>query len=122
MGIRFESCKKTSDAFKELCENVFTRRNALGSLLNVKHQKDLRQEEIERILAERKTPMPAKITFAGENTYKIYISLSLAQESRRTILTPPETVAENALRTFTVGPNHFANLSSPLRDLSNSRT
>ena len=26
-----------------------------------------------RILAEMKTPMPAKITFAGENTYKIYI-------------------------------------------------
>ena len=70
--------------------------------------------------------MPAKITFAGENTYEIYIRgrsrLTLAQESRLTRLTPPETAAENALRTFTVGPNHFVNLSSPLRDLSNSRT
>ena len=28
---------------------------------------------IDRILTERKTPMPANITFAGENTYKIHI-------------------------------------------------
>ena len=28
---------------------------------------------MDRILAERKKPMPAKITFAGENTYKIHI-------------------------------------------------
>ena len=26
---------------------------------------------------------------------------------------PPETAAENALRTFTLGSNHFINLSSP---------
>ena len=30
-------------------------------------------KEIDKILAERKTPMPAKITLAGENTYQIYI-------------------------------------------------
>jgi hypothetical protein len=30
-------------------------------------------KEIYRILAERKTPMPAKIALAGENTYRIYV-------------------------------------------------
>ena len=69
--------------------------------------------------------MPAKITFAGENTYKRYISeegLQLAHLSRLTRLTPPEMVAENAERTLIVGFNHFVNLSSPSRDLSKSRT
>ena len=80
---------------------------------------------MEMILAERKTPMPAKITFAGENTYKRYRSeeaLQLADLSRLTRLTPPEMVAENAERTLIVGFSHFVNLSSPLRDLSKSRT
>ena len=64
--------------------------------------------------------MPVKITLAGENTYKIYIRGRFKDYyvSISTRLTPPETVAENAERTFTVGFNHFVNLSSPLRDLS----
>jgi hypothetical protein len=67
------------------------------------------------ILANRKTPMPAKIAFAGENTWRIYQrKLELAYEPRLTRLTPPETAAENAQRTFTVGFNHLVNLSSPL--------
>ena len=74
--------------------------------------------EINRILTERKTPMPAKMTLAGENTYQITSedarSLTLALMSRLTRLTPPETAAENAERTLTVGPNHCVNLSSPL--------
>ena len=67
--------------------------------------------------------MPAKIAFAGENTYKIYIrGLRLGQIPTLTGPTPSETAAENAYRTFTVGINHFVNLSSPLRAWSNSRT
>ncbi|KAH8990859.1 hypothetical protein EDB92DRAFT_1863608 [Lactarius akahatsu] len=62
-----------------------------------------------------RTPMPAKITFAGENTY-------ISEASRLTRPTPSETAAENAYRTFTVGINHFVNLLSPLRAWSNSRT
>ena len=66
-----------------------------------------------------RTPIPVKITLAGENTYKIYIRGCFKDYiSISTRLTPPETVAENAERTFTVGFNHFVNLSSPLRDLS----
>ena len=42
----------------------------MGGLLYVLRQNDLPQER-DRILAERKTPIPAKITLAGENTYKI---------------------------------------------------
>jgi hypothetical protein len=71
-----------------------------------------------------KTPMPAKIALAGENTYIIHIReasrFTLADVSRLTRATPPETAAENVYRTFTVGVNHFVNLSSPLRDLSKS--
>jgi hypothetical protein len=68
-----------------------------------------------------RTPMPVKITLAGENTYKIYIRRRFKDYiSISTKLTPPEKVAENAERTFTVGFNHFVNLSSALRDLSKS--
>ena len=51
-------------------------------------------------------------------SFKAYIGSA----SRLTRPTPPETAAENAHRTFTVGPNHFVNLSSALRDLSDSLT
>jgi hypothetical protein len=63
----------------------------------------------------RRTPMPVKIALAGENTYNIWIrkSFKLALFMRHTRLTPPETAAENANRTFTVGPSHLVNLSSP---------
>ena len=37
----------------------------------------IRGQEIDGILAEMKTPTPAKIMSAGENTWKIYISGSL---------------------------------------------
>ena len=63
--------------------------------------------------------MPVKITLAGENTYKIYIRERFKDYlSISTKLMPPETVAENAERTFTVGFNHFVNRSSRQRDLS----
>ena len=60
--------------------------------------------------------MPAKIVFAGESTYKIEDAsvLTLAHLSKLTRPTPPETTEENMHRTFTVGFNHFVNLSSPL--------
>ena len=67
--------------------------------------------------------MPVKITLAGENAYKIYFRGHFNDYINiSTKLTPPETVAENAEMTFTVGFNHFDNLSSPMRDLSNSRS
>src|SRR6266702_246624 len=47
--------------------------------------------------------------------------IRLAQASRLTRPTPSEMAAENAYRTFTVGINHFVNLSSPLRAWSNCR-
>ena len=77
--------------------------------------------ERDTILAEMRTPTPVKITLAGENAYKMYIRRRFKDYiSINTKLTPPETVAENAERTFTVGFSHFVNLSSPLRDFSKS--
>ncbi|KAF8259406.1 hypothetical protein EI94DRAFT_1751706 [Lactarius quietus] len=58
------------------------------------------------IAAERRTPTPAKITCAGENTSP----------------TPAPRVAEKAKRTLTVGLSHRDNLSSALLDLSSSLT
>jgi hypothetical protein len=64
-------------------------------------------KEIDRILAERKTPMPAKIASQAKIPTE-YISeeaprFTLADVSRLTRVTPPETAAENAYRTFTLG-------------------
>ena len=56
-----------SYAFEELGENVFTRCNTLGRLSDTRCKNDP-PRETDGILAERKTPMPAKITLAGENT------------------------------------------------------
>ncbi|KAH9969676.1 hypothetical protein BC827DRAFT_1161841 [Russula dissimulans] len=47
---------------------------------------------------KRRTPIPVKITFAGENTRP----------------TPSPRLAENVYRTFTVGLSQFRNLSSLL--------
>ena len=80
-------------------------------------RKDL-HKKIDGILARRKTPIPAKVMFAGESTYRVYIRgcvrVYFAHKARLTRLTPPETAAENAQRTFTVGFSHLVNLSSPL--------
>ena len=65
--------------------------------------------------------MPVKITLAGENIYKIYIRGRFKDYIRiSTMPTPPETVAENAERTFTVGFNHITTVSSALRDMFKS--
>ena len=69
MGL--ESRKEMSYAFEELGENVFTRCDTLGRLSDTRCKKDP-PRETDGILAERKTPMPAKITLAGENTCKTY--------------------------------------------------
>ena len=72
----FEPCEKVSDAFEKLCEKVFACGNILGRLYDLDGENDF-DEEIDRILAETKTPMPAKITLAGENTCIVYQRLSL---------------------------------------------
>ena len=93
------------------------------AVYEISNMRTIGPEKPDTILAEMRTPTPVKITLAGENTYKIYIRGQFNDcVSISTKLTPPETVAENAERTFTVGFSHFVNLSSPLRDLSKSRT
>ena len=62
--------------------------------------------------------MPVKITPAGGYAYRRYQCVDTEQitsyTTRHTRATAPPMVAEKALMTFTVGSNHFVNLSSPL--------
>ena len=66
------------------------------------------------MLTWRRTPIPAKITFEGGNTYShthqgIDIErVDLSQFTRPTVLL---RVAENAYKTFTVESNHAVNFS-----------
>ena len=69
--VSLESRKEISNPFEELCENVFARRNTLGGLSDVQCE-IAPPKEMDRILTARRTPIPAKITLAGENTYKRY--------------------------------------------------
>ena len=72
---------------------------SLAAYETLDFRKDL-PKEIYGILARRKTPIPEKIAFAGENTYRVYIRgcvrVYFAHMPRLTRLTPPETAAENA--------------------------
>jgi hypothetical protein len=59
-----------------------------------------------RIHTERRTPTPAKITLAGENSCQINIREQISDKCmslRHTRLTPAPRVVEKAYRTFTVG-------------------
>ena len=105
-----------------MCSNSPVRNSLLAAASLAAYEtfdfrKDL-HKKIDGILARRKTPILAKIMFAGENTYRVYIRgcvrVSFAHMQRLTRLAPPETAAENAQRTFTVGFSHLVNLSSPL--------
>ncbi|KAH9046342.1 hypothetical protein EDB83DRAFT_2404664 [Lactarius deliciosus] len=58
------------------------------------------------LAAKRRTPAPANIALAGENTKP----------------TPSPSVCENAYNTLIVGSSHLCNLSSPLRDCLNWST
>ena len=112
------SCSKKSP----MCPNSSARTYSLAATpLAAYETLDIRKdlpEEIDGILARRKTPIPVKIMFAGESVYRVYIRgcvrVYFAHMARLTRLTPPETAAENAQRTFTVGFSHLVNLSSPL--------
>jgi hypothetical protein len=68
-----------------------------------------------RVHTERRTPMPAKTTLAGENTCQINIRVQTSDKREHTRPTPAPSVAEKANRTFTVGSSHFVHRSS-LRD------
>ena len=66
-----ESRKEISNSFKELCENVFTRCDTLCRLSDIQRENDP-PKEIDRTPTARKTPMPVKMTLAGEKIYKIH--------------------------------------------------
>ena len=76
------------------------------------------------VLTERRMPIPVKITPPGGYDCVMRIRVEIQGESfvRPTSLTAPPMVAENALRTFTVGSNHFVSPSLLLPDWSNAGT
>ena len=95
----------------------------LHNVRSIRPNKLMRHSPKERHQFLRKLQSRAKIPRRYEhNTSEEAPRLTPAHVLRLTRLTPPEAAAENALITLTVGPNHFVNRSSPLRDLSNSRT
>ena len=69
--VHLETSEKTLDALKDVHKSILACTNILSCLKNVcvtmSHAKLL------KIHTERRTPMPAKITLAGENTYQIKI-------------------------------------------------
>ena len=78
----------------------------------------------ERMPTERRTPTPANITFAGENTCQINMRqmLDYFHGPRYTRLTLSPSVSEKAYRTFTVGSSHLDHRSLLLWDRSSPCT
>src|SRR5216683_2180057 len=70
LGVDFEASEKTFDPLKDVDKCVLACANILSSLSNIgirlAHAKLSR-----RMRTKRRTPTPAKITFAGENTCQI---------------------------------------------------
>jgi hypothetical protein len=64
----------------------------------------------------RKTPTPAKITFAGENTWDLNVRGNIPDDNlwRLAMLVPSPRAAENAHRTVTVLLSHCFELPVPL--------
>jgi hypothetical protein len=74
-------------------------------------------------LTKRRTPTPAKITCAGENTCNADVKgCRQVAWIGLTRPTPPPSVAEYAYRTLMVGFSHRDNRSSAVLDRSNSLT
>jgi hypothetical protein len=64
--IRFEAFEKILDPVEEIGKGFFTCVDVLGSLTDIGIENDSK-EGSRRILTKKRIPMPAEITFAGEN-------------------------------------------------------
>ena len=80
LNIVFKASEKILYAFEDIDENVLACSNILDCLgivnVNFAWAKALR-----RIRTERRTPNPAKITFAGENIYQVMIKMHISVKS-----------------------------------------
>ncbi len=69
--------EKSLYALKDLKKSVLVRANIFGCLRAVYITID-RTKVLRRIRTERRTPIPTKIAFAGENTCKISIKMQIS--------------------------------------------
>jgi len=79
LNIVFKASEKILYAFEDVDEVVLACSNILDSLRIVKV--DFARAKVQRLRTERRTPTPAKITFAGENTYRNIIKMHISVES-----------------------------------------
>jgi len=73
----FKASEKILYAFEDVDESVLARLNILDCLRIVNVNFTL-AKVLRWICTERRTPTPAKITFAGENTYRIVIKMHIS--------------------------------------------
>jgi hypothetical protein len=74
--INLESLEKAFYALEHLKKSVLARANILGCLRAVRITID-RTKVLSRIHTEKRTPIPAKIAFAGENTCEISMRIQI---------------------------------------------
>jgi hypothetical protein len=75
--VNLESLEKCFYTLEDLKKSVLARANILGCLRAVRVTMD-RTKVLRRIRTERRTPIPAKIVFAGENTCKIIMRMQIS--------------------------------------------
>ncbi len=82
--INLESLEKSFYALEHLEKSVLDRANILGCLPVAVRAVCIRMDRtkvLRRIHTERRTPIPAKIAFAGENTCKISMRMQISDIS-----------------------------------------
>jgi hypothetical protein len=75
-GVNLQSLEKGLYPFKDLKKSILARPKILCCLRVVRIMMD-RTEVLRRTRTERRTPIPAKIAFAGENTCKISMRMQI---------------------------------------------
>jgi hypothetical protein len=80
LSIVFKSSEKILYAFEDIDEIVLACPNVLDCL-GIENVDFASSKGQRRLRTERRTPTPAKITFAGENTYQNMIKMHISVES-----------------------------------------
>ena len=80
MSVDFESPKETFDTLEDV-DNSFLASANISNCLNSIGVTTGNTKEERKICTKRRTPTPAKITFAGENTCQIRIRAHVSDQS-----------------------------------------
>jgi hypothetical protein len=82
--------KEKSDAVEDINEHVLTRAGIFSRLGTLSVKMDCPSGTM-RTLTERRTPIPAKIMFAGGNAWKVDIRIEIPPQRKVLIFTSPTT-------------------------------